>query len=565
MSVLAQCMAASTSGVTNPRQWLVDWVRGGSKSSAGIAVTPMGAMALSAYYACIRNISEDVGKIPLKVYEKLKPRGKKPREDHSLYPVLHDAPNPHMGSMTFREMMTGWMMGWGNAYAEIARAPDDSRLELFPIHPSRADVKWSEGRQKVYEVTNDNGSIVRFREDQIFHLRGLGDELKGYSVARLGSESIGRALAVQQFSASFFGEGTTAAGVFTTPAPLDEEAFKHLKATWPKGLPNAHHPLFLEEGMTWQSMTVPPEEAQMLETGKDGVIDVCRWHRMQPHKVQALDHATFSNIEHQDIEYVGDTLFSHYKRWEEEIKRKLISPNEPEIFAEHLITGLLRGDQAARSTYYRERFNIGTLSQNDIRDLENENGIGPEGDKYYVPMNLTSGDDEEEEPEPAAPIPPMIPREAEVTESMRPVFLETAARVVRKESMALTRAAKRYQTLAAFSEWADKFYTEHRGLVAEAFFPLARTVWGLLGIRVLGPTIAIEISRPTDKVQDLLTSRANNWCDYACSLVKSSYEANDLHDVLGSWETEETDSMANELLLELVAAARDYHGTENLN
>jgi phage portal protein BeeE len=240
-------------------------------------------------------------------------------------------------------------------------------------------------------------------------------------------------LATQQFSAAFFGEGTTAAGVFSMPGTLGDEAFRHLKETWPKGLPNAHHPLFLEDGMDWKSMTVPPEEAQMLETIQFTVVDLARWFRMPPHKIQHLANATFSNIEMQAIEYVGDTLQPHYVRWEQEIKRKLVSPNEPDVFAEHLIVGLLRGDQAARSTFYRERFNIGTLSQNDIRELENENGIGPEGDKYYVPMNLTSGDEEEkpEPAEPAVPVPPAIPREDEVTESMKGIFLVTAQRVVR--------------------------------------------------------------------------------------------------------------------------------------
>jgi HK97 family phage portal protein len=146
MSVIAQIMAAtSSSGVTNPRQWLVDWVRGGAKSSAGVAVSPSTALGLSAYYGCIRNIAEDVGKIPLKVYEKLKPRGKKPREDHPLYALLHDAPNPEMSAMTFREMLTGWLLGWGNGYAEIVKPTgNNSRAGLYPIHPGRVDVKRTE-------------------------------------------------------------------------------------------------------------------------------------------------------------------------------------------------------------------------------------------------------------------------------------------------------------------------------------------------------------------------------------------------------------------------------------
>lgn len=481
----------STSTTSNPRQWFIDWVNGGRRSSAGVAVSPVSALALSAYYGCIRNISEDVGKLPLKVFEQLKPRGKKPLPKHALYGILHDAPNDEQTKMEFFELVVSWALGWGNGIAEIVRTGDGNRLQLHPIHPSRMEILRNKQGQKVYRIRNDDGGQVTLPQNRVFDVHGLGDGLKGYSVARMGSESIGRALATQEYSAKFFGQGTMSAGIFTTPGKLSEDGMTHLRKTWPKGLPSAHEPMFLEQGMDWKPLLgIPAKEAQMIETMQFTVVDIARWFRMPPHKIASLERATFSNIEQQSIEYVVDTLQPWLVRIEQEIKRKLISPNEPEIFAEHVVAGLMRGDAGARSTYYNTMFNIGSLSQNDIRDLETMNGIGPEGDRYFVPMNLSSGDEDEEttvrEEEPSvAPEPPagsprgVLPTEqvvqgmakthASIANTHRPVFLAVAERLVRKEANAVLRAHKRHQTPDGFGAWAEKFYAEHAEDVFEGF------------------------------------------------------------------------------------------------
>ena len=116
MTCLLQKIGAvggGTSDLTNPALWLQNAMVGG-KSSAGVSVTPESAMSLSAYYACIRNISEDIAGLPFKVFENLKPRGREPVPDHSLYPVIHDAPNADMSSMTFWEIVLHWALGWVN-------------------------------------------------------------------------------------------------------------------------------------------------------------------------------------------------------------------------------------------------------------------------------------------------------------------------------------------------------------------------------------------------------------------------------------------------------------------
>jgi HK97 family phage portal protein len=391
----------SLSDLRHPSAWLHGAFRGG-RTTAGTYVTPQSALSLSAYFACLRTISEDIGKLPLHTYRRLEPRGKQRLYHHPVYPLLHDAPNEDMTAMTFRETVTHHGLGWGNGFAEIVRTVRDVVRALWPIHPSRVIPRRDEYGRLVYDVLIadiDLGSSRRFHtvrlpQRDMLHLRGLGAEgLVGYSIAQLAAESLGFSLAVQQFGAAFFGKGANMSGVLHHPANLSPEAQDRLRQSWKEtyqGLDQSFEVVVLEEGMKYERLGIPPNDAQMLETRAFQVREVARWFRMPPHKIADLEHASYSNIEQQSLEYVGDTLMPWTVRWEQELKRKLFA-DEPEVFAEHLFSGLLRGDQAARSTFYRERFNLGSLSPNDIRELENENPIpGPEGDAYYMQLNMTT-------------------------------------------------------------------------------------------------------------------------------------------------------------------------------
>lgn len=400
--------ASATSDLRHPTAWLTSWALGG-RTSAGIDVSPASAMTLSSYFGAVRAISEDIAKLPLITYRRLTPRGKERALDHPVYPLLHDAPNAEQTAMAWRETLMDHALTWGNGYSEIIR--QGGRIVGFgrPIHPSRVEVKFDEDLQLVYDVRSHDINIVvegmqgfetiRIPQADMLHIHGLGSGITGYSVAQLAAESLGLSLAAQQFGATFFGNGTNLSGVLTHPAQLSDTALAHLRDSWTQlygGPESSNKPAILEEGMTWERIGVPPEDAQFLETREFQVSEVARWFRIPPHKIAHMKEATFSNIEHQAQEYVVDTLTPWAVRWEQELKRKVFM-NNSEFFAEHLFTALLRGDQQARSNFYRTRFYIGSLSPNDIRELENENPIldedgtpDPAGDMYYIQNNLAT-------------------------------------------------------------------------------------------------------------------------------------------------------------------------------
>lgn len=299
--ILASASYGQRTDLENPALWLLDALGGGSTTRAGERVSPSSAMRLPTVLACIRNIAEDVAKLPVEERQKRpERRGSDAVADGAAGTVLDGEFNPYVLSYTGREAMTGWAIGWGRAYAEIERNGAGGRPVLWPIHPSRARLVWIEGDLYLEVHQNDLGAamgVVRIPYADVLHIRGFGDEIEGYGLVQMAAESIGVGLAAQSFAATFFGNGAHAGGVITWPATVaapEEKAIRKIKKQWAKlkGR-HANEPMTLLDGATWTQTTVPPEHAQFLETRKFQTVEFCRITRMPLHMVQDLDRGTF--------------------------------------------------------------------------------------------------------------------------------------------------------------------------------------------------------------------------------------------------------------------------------
>ena len=472
----------------------------GVRSIAGVKVSERSALTLAVYFGCVRAVAEDIAKIPFVLYRRSGDRTRARAFAHPVYRTLHDQANPHAGAMTVREMMTGHALTWGNAYAEIDVRPEG--VYLWPIHPSRVRYYYA-GDRLVYEVSKSDGTFeATIDSGRIFHLRGMGgDGIGGYSVLSYAAQSIGLGLAQHTFTAQFFGQGTTGGMVLHHPAALSDQAIAHLRDQFSDryaGPKNAHKVKILEEGMTAENMTIPPDDAQLLESRQFSIEDVCRWFRLPPHKVQHLMRSTFSNIESQALEYVTDTLLSWARRWEQESDRKLLLPEErDEFYAKHLMQGLLRGDHKSRSEFYNRMFQVGAMSPNDIREAEDMNPVDG-GDRYFVPANMvpieqagirvpvrsTAGmiafeDEDEDEDEGTDG------QSAASLERIRAAHASTLADIVAaiqaKEAKATATARRRHGTdQGGYDRWAESFHDRLRVEAAERVLPVL-TAMALLG------------------------------------------------------------------------------------
>lgn len=372
------------------------------RTTSGKPVNERTAMQTTAVYACVRILAEAVASLPLHVYEYQDDGGKKLVHDHPLYYLLHDEPNPEMTSFVFRETLMSHLLIWGNAYAQIIRDGAGRVLGLYPLLPDKMDVQ-RDDKGNIYYVYSRNSDEnpmfkeygnIRLKAEDVLHIPGLGfDGLIGYSPIAMAKNAVGMTLACEEYGASFFANGANPGGVLEHPGVLKDPS--KVRESWNsvyRGVNNAHKIAVLEEGMKYQQIGIPPEEAQFLETRKFQINEIARLYRIPPHMVGDLDKSSFSNIEQQSLEFVKYTLDPWVIRWEQSLQRSLLLPGEKgKYFIKLNVDGLLRGDYQSRMNGYAVGRQNGWFSANDIREMENMNPIPDEegGNLYLINGAMT--------------------------------------------------------------------------------------------------------------------------------------------------------------------------------
>ncbi|WP_435969315.1 phage portal protein [Streptomyces sp. Qhu_M48] len=391
-------LRSALSGLATPEKWVEDWMRGGSMNSAGIRVDQDTALTYSPFFAGVRVLSEDEAGLPLFLYERMAPRGKQRATSHPLYALLHDQPNDMMSSNWLREVLTSHAITWGNGIGHVISHPRTGVIEeIWPLRPDRVTIgvkRLGPGRfERRYRYDDDvNGIHTVLLPHEVLHISGLGyDGVQGYPIVELAANSIGLGLATEHHGAKAFSNGAAPGGALTHPGNLSPEARRRMADDWEnihKGIDRAHRVAILEEGVTFQQVGMPNDSAQFLETRQLQVTEMARWLRLPPHKIGDLERATFSNIEHLQLDYVGSALNVWLVRWEQAILTQLLLREERKTYyAEHLVDSLLRGDTLTRYQAYAVGRQWGWLSANDVRDRENMNPVKG-GDDYLVPLNM---------------------------------------------------------------------------------------------------------------------------------------------------------------------------------
>lgn len=485
-------MVAKRAHPSVPDNATIGLLAGGTEAASGVSVTEDTALNFTAVYTCVRILAETVASLPLPVYRRLSGGGKERAIDHPLYVLLHDQPNPEQTSFELREMLMSHLALRGNAYAEIERDGAGRVSALWPLLAWKMKIRRLPGTHQLqYEYQLENGDQALLRPDQVLHLRGLSpDGIIGYSPIRIAREAVGLGLAAEEYGARFFSNQATPSGVLEHPGELSEEAKENLQKSWEKlhqGLSKSHRIAILEEGMKLHTIGIAPEDAQFLETRRFQLEEIARIYRIPPHMVGDLEKASYSNIEHQAIEFVVHCIRPWLVRWEQAMKRSLFLPQERGIyFAEFLVDGLLRGDIKSRYEAYSIGRQWGWLSADDVRELENQNPLsGGAGKIYLVPLNMvpadrispTSVEDGQPQDESRSELASerrSAERRRRLAAAFLPLFRETEARILRRETHDVLQAARRLlarRDLPAFLDWLAQFYQNHKAYMTRAWSP----------------------------------------------------------------------------------------------
>jgi len=304
---------------------------------------------------------------------------------------------------------------YGASYAEIRPGARGAVSELWPLHSSRMEAeRLSDGTLR-YRYREPSGQQTIYSQNQIFALRfTTEDGIKAIPTYKIFQNAIGLAQALETHGSTYFGNGARPGIVLESDNPIPAEAAERLREQWERmhrGADRAFRTAVLPNGVKAHELSGSNEAAQMLESRAFQVVEICRAFRVPPHMIQMLDRSTFNNIEVQGTEFVQHCLLPHLKRWEAAISRDLIVDDE-KYFAEHSVSGLLRGDHASRSAYYVSALQNGWMTVNEIRELENLNPIGPQGDQHFIQLNMTTLEKAgEQQPQDPPPMPQDTPGE----------------------------------------------------------------------------------------------------------------------------------------------------------
>lgn len=482
----------------------------GVSTPSGVRVSPETALLLPVIAACVTRLSFTTAGLPIRVYKEAEDDSKVTDKKHEVYRLLSTKkgrPNSWQTGWGFRQMLTMHLALRGNAYAEI-RANGGGGIEsLEPIHPDRVEVERLENGRLRYKLRAYADLPERIlTQDEVFHLRWMSsDGIEGLSPIALAARSVGLAQAAEVHGASLFKNGGRPGMVISHPNKLTLETKEQMRAEWNKlysGAENAHNVAVVDGVTTFKEIGITPEDAQYLETRKFQAEDIARIYGMPPHMVGIMEHATFTNIEHQSTEFIKYTMDPWLKEWEASVDRDLII--EEDYVFEHNVDGLLRGDSEARFTQYQIGLNNMIYTRNEVRKMENLPPVEG-GDEFMQPLNMTTEGDgkdtppEEEEPE---------------NEAMNAMLADASKRIASAELRELEKRAKHAANDSdKFNAWLNQYYTgKYRDYVCQTVTPIfeAFSATGLeqaVQSVVVDAMVTLTTSAPVDVLEDWKDSR----------------------------------------------------------
>lgn len=365
------------------------------RTDAGVRVTPETALQSTVVLACCRILAESISSLPLHVYRRGEDGTKVIARDIPLYRVLSFAPNSWQTKFEWVEQLVMTLCLWGNSYTQIKSGKYGAVSELINLHPSRMDVERLENGRLRYSYTNpETGRLERYTQDQIMHVRWTPEQdgIKGMVPVEVAREAIALARACEIHASKYWANSARPGVVLQTEGSLSAEAAERLRDNWERlhrGVSQSWRTAVLTNGLKAEPLGFTQEQSQFIDSRRFQSEEIARVYRLPLHLVQGQSGG---NLEVAGQEFVTYTLVPWLKRIESAISRSLIY-NDDLFVAEFDVRGLLRGDSNTRAGYYSTMTNLGVLSINEVRRLENLPPLGPEADHHFVAMNMQTLED----------------------------------------------------------------------------------------------------------------------------------------------------------------------------
>jgi HK97 family phage portal protein len=356
----------------------------GGESKGTVANTKT-AFTLSAFYNGVEQLSNDIAKLPKTVKQK-SGDNRLDFSDHPINYLIAASPNDMMTAFDFWKVNVISVIIKGNGYSRIVRNKNTGAV-ISLVHLDNDDVKVFKQNDRLYY--DYKGEMIS--SDDILHFKHLSfDGIVGISVISFAAKQLGISIDSQAYQQQVYKDRGLGYGVIESDLevnPSNKKAIEEGFANKMAGESKFKVPM-LDAGMKYKSISISPGEAQFLETNKNGVLEVCRWLNIAPHKLKELGNANYSNIQQQSIEHVQDSILPWIIRMEQELSKKIFTDKERKtLYVKFNEKSLLRGDLEARKNYFTAMVYAGIMTRNEARGYEDMNPI--EGlDEILQPVNM---------------------------------------------------------------------------------------------------------------------------------------------------------------------------------
>lgn len=367
-------------------------------TAAGIRITPSTALRCATVFAIVRTLTMALSRLPIHVFRKVDERTRERLDDHPVARLFR-RPNGWQTKTEYMACKVNNILLWGNHYSFKAAGNSGIVRQLTPLQPAAVDVFQNDDLELTYKVRM-SGTIKDFSQDEIHHVRFpiSSNGYTGESPVFLAAESIALCMAAEEFGATFFASSGVPYSVITRPGHFDPEAWKRFRESWVEAASRKGQrgPMILEDDWKFEAVKLNAKEAQVIEVRRFQKQEIAGVFGVPPHKIGDLERATFSNIEHQALEFVQDSLMWYVEAFEDAIERDLLTDEDRrnDVFVKFNVDALLRGDFKSRQTGLKIQRDSGIINANEWRKLEDMNPREDEGgDEYLTPMNMAESGD----------------------------------------------------------------------------------------------------------------------------------------------------------------------------
>jgi HK97 family phage portal protein len=533
-----------------PDDWLFDSL-GSFRASSGVNVNRETALTLDTYFRCAALISGDAGKLPLLTYKKTG-KGKEIDQDHAAYHLLYEESSEELSALHFKRVLTFHAMCEGNGYSYINRDRAGRPIELWPLSPMKT-YPVREGRRLWYVTQFGGGDHLQQRKlpgEDVFHLKGLSfDGLVGYSVVAKMRETLGLAIAYENFGSMFFKNQAVPKAVLVHPGRLKPEAIINLRESWERmhsGLENSHRTAVLQEGMDVKTLTIDAEKSQLMEGKNFSRVQICNFFGVPPHKAGDASRTSYNSLEQENEAYIDDGGGLGYwlAAWEAEARLKLLSDAERETRS-HCIAfkknGMLRANLTARTQYYVSMLQNGVFNPNEVRE---EEGYNPRegGEEYMVQLNMQPNKaadpaDNKPDPPPTPDDKPALPAPGKKQKKPRALLschktliADATRRMVKRIGVYACKAARKPPE---FMQAIDRL-VDHRAVIWDALSPAIRAAKG-------------KEDCPCAEVDDLLSALRDDLLEAAGRATAKDLEG-EINALADQWEAEWPERMVRQVV-----------------